>query len=88
MIADAIGVLGTVMILATYFLLQAGRIDAQKVAYSALNGLGALLVLMSLWFKFNLAAFALEVAWCAISIWGLFRALSRRESAGSERLSG
>ena len=78
MIPDAIGVAGTVMILATYFFLQTGRLDARKFAYSALNGLGAFLVLVSLWYDFNLAAFALEVAWCAISLYGIYRAVTIR----------
>ncbi len=76
MFADVLGMAGTVMILGTYAALQAGKLDSGRVPYSALNGLGALLVLISLWFEFNLAAFVLELAWCVISAYGVFRAVT------------
>ena len=75
MLIDAIGLIGMALILGTYFGLQAGKLDAAELSYSVLNLLGAVLVLISLWFKFNLAAFLLEVAWCGISVYGIVRAL-------------
>jgi len=38
---------------------------------------GALLILISLYFSFNLASFIIEIAWLLISIFGLFKALSK-----------
>ena len=79
--ADIIGMLGTAMILLSYLLLQTGRLNAERWPYSALNGVGALLVLISLWYEFNLAAFVLELAWCLISAWGLYRTLVAARTA-------
>ena len=73
--ADIIGMLGTATILLSYLLLQTGRLNAERWPYSAMNGVGALLVLISLWYEFNLAAFVLELAWWLISAWGLYRTL-------------
>ena len=79
--ADIIGMLGTATILLSYLLLQTGRLNAERWPYSAMNGVGALLVLISLWYEFNLAAFVLELAWCLISAWGLYRALVAARAA-------
>ena len=57
-----------------YLLLQMGRLDAADVRYSAGNGLGAALVLVSLGFEFNLSAFLVEAFWLVISIGGLVKA--------------
>lgn len=61
------------MILVSYFLLQLQRISSRALSYSALNGVGALLILVSLWVDFNLAAFIIEAFWLAISIFGIVR---------------
>lgn len=71
---DALGLLGVGAILLAYALLQAGRWTARDPAYSALNALGAALVLVSLAFEFNLAAAVVESFWLAISGYGLWRA--------------
>ena len=38
-----------------------------------MNAAGALLVLVSLLYAFNLSAFVMEVAWLAVSIYGIVR---------------
>lgn len=80
---DLVGNFGVVMILGTYFALQIGRLDAQRVTYSALNALGAGSITVSLLFDFNLSAFVVEAAWVAVSLYGLTRAMrSRRHDIG------
>ena len=64
-------------IVATYFLLQVGKIESRSLAYSVVNGLGASAILFSLYFDFNLSAFAIEAFWLMISIYGVYRALVR-----------
>ena len=76
--ADAIGLIGALLIITAYLLLQTGRLDAQTLAFSAINALGAASILVSLMFKFNLSAFAIEAFWLLISLFGVFRALQRR----------
>ena len=81
---DLVGNFGVVLILGTYFALQAGRIDAKSVAYSALNALGAASITISLIFEFNLSAFVVEAAWVAVSFYGLARALRMNKLASGE----
>ncbi|HET6630202.1 MAG TPA: hypothetical protein VFG91_10545 [Woeseiaceae bacterium] len=75
---DLLGNIGVLLILGTYLLLQMQRLSAQGWLYSAANGLGALLVLLSLTQQFNLSAFAMELVWLFISIYGLKQWYRRR----------
>ena len=78
---DWIGMLGTLLVLGAFFLLQAGKIHGNRLAYQLLNLLGAAGVLVSLSGKFNLAVFLLEAAWIAISVYGIVRSFKARGSA-------
>ena len=78
---DVVGGVGVLLIVAAYLLLQLGRLGAANPWYSAANGLGALLVLVSLLFEFNLSAFLVEAFWLVISVWGLVKA---RRAAGGD----
>lgn len=68
---DAIGIVGVAMVLATYFLLQSEKIDSKGFLYSFLNFLGALLIVYSLLYSWNLASFIIEFVWILISLYGL-----------------
>jgi hypothetical protein len=70
---DALGLLGVVLILLAYFLLQAHRLSGHALTYQLMNAAGALLVLVSLLYAFNLSAFLMELAWLAVSIYGIAR---------------
>ncbi len=72
---DWIGLLGTVMVLAAYFLLQAGRLRGNGMLYQVLNLLGAAGVLASLYGRFNLSVFLLMAVWIVITIYGLMRTI-------------
>lgn len=76
---DAIGITGVAFVLLAYGLLQVEKIDSRGWRYSALNALGALLIMVSLYFTFNLASFIIECAWLAISVYGLFKAWRTRK---------
>jgi len=78
---DLVGVLGTLMILAAFFLLQAGRMAGDGAAYQLLNLFGAAAVLVTLLGTFNVSVFVLESAWVLVSVYGLIRA--RRSRRGS-----
>ena len=75
---DFIGNIGVVFVLGTYLMLQLGRMNAQTVAYSSLNGLGAILILVSLLVDFNMSSFIIEIAWLLISTMGLLMHLRAR----------
>ena len=52
--------LGTLMVLAAFFLLQAGRVSGTGIVYQLLNLFGAGGVLVSLLGTFNVSVFLLE----------------------------
>ena len=68
---DVVGIVGVAMVLATYFLLQSEKIDSKGFLYSFLNLLGALLIVYSLLYNWNLASFIIEFFWILISLYGL-----------------
>ena len=70
---DIVGTVGVALIAVTYLLLQIGKLKSEDIRYSLLNGLGASLVIVSLLFEFNLAAFLMEAFWVLISVVGLVR---------------
>lgn len=78
---DWIGLLGTFMILAAFFGLQAGRLDGNRLPYQLLNLFGAGGVLVSLLGQFNVSVFLLEVAWMLIALYGIGRTLRLRSQA-------
>ena len=77
-VPDMIGLSGVTLILIAYFSLQTERIRAEDWRFSAINGVGALLIMTSLYFTFNLASFVIEVFWLMISLFGLWKAWRRR----------
>ncbi len=77
---DLLGIIGVVLIVATYMLLQLEKLSATSFLYSAANGLGASLILVSLIYDFNLSAFIIEAFWLLISIIGIMRYFSRNRS--------
>lgn len=74
---DFIGNIGVILILGSYYWLQTGKTTADDLSYSVVNGLGALLILVSLYRDFNLSAVVIEFAWLAISIFGVWRVWQR-----------
>ncbi len=79
-IADVIGILGAALIVVAYFRLQIGRLDPASLHYSVANSLGALGIIYSLYYEFNLSAFVIEFFWLVISLYGVFRTLRLRKS--------
>ena len=75
---EVLGLVGVAIIVRSYAMLQLGRLDPRRPAYPAANGLGAALVVVSLIYDFNLAAFVVEGFWVLISLFGVAQALRRR----------
>ena len=75
---DIVGLVGVSFVVGTYFLSQIGRMDVTQPLYPALNGIGAVLILFSLYFTFNMASFVIELFWLAISVVGLMRAILKK----------
>jgi hypothetical protein len=76
---DFAGNVGVLLIVGSYFWMQLGRISGQSVVYSLANALGAALILVSLYFDFNLSAVVIEAFWLVISLMGALLALKSRD---------
>ncbi len=76
-IFDAVGAVGVMIIIVTYLLLQTGKMESRGIAYSAFNAFGSAMIIVSLWFDFNLAAFIVEFFWLVISIYGILKSVPK-----------
>ena len=72
-ISDFIGIIVVFVIMIVYILLQLEKMDAKGFWFSFLNGIGALLIIVSLFFDWNLASFLMEFAWLLISLYGVIK---------------
>ena len=76
---DLFGVVGVLLILIAYAGATTKKLDPAKAPALLLNLVGALLILWSLYFDFNLSAVLMEGTWALVAIVGLARlALARR----------
>ena len=78
---DLVGFIGVLLIVVAYLLLQLDKLPSSSPKYSLLNAGGALLIIVSLIFAFNLSAFIMEVFWFLISLFGLWRSLIPRTNS-------
>ena len=74
---DIVGTLGVAIIILTYILLQTERVRSDQLIYSLLNAIGAALILVSLYFDFNLPSVVVEFFWLLISLFGIGKYLVR-----------
>ena len=81
---DILGTVGVAVIILTYVLLQLERIRSDQLSYSLLNAIGALLILVSLYFSFNFPSFVVEFFWLLISLFGIGKYLLRSKAYGSD----
>ncbi|MGH8184749.1 MAG: CBU_0592 family membrane protein [Rhodanobacteraceae bacterium] len=72
-----VGLAGMIVTLLAYLLLQARRLHGNGIVYQLMNAVGSAAIIVSLIYAFNLPAMILEVAWLAISIYGI--AVGRRQ---------
>lgn len=77
---DILGTLGVAIIIITYVLLQIERVRSDQLIYSLLNAVGAALILVSLYFDFNLPSVVVEAFWLLISLFGIGKYLSRKRA--------
>ncbi|GAB3002792.1 CBU_0592 family membrane protein [Psychrosphaera aestuarii] len=72
-IFDVIGMSGTFLVVGAFFLLQLNKVAPTGLVYNMMNLAGAVLLLISLCYNFNLASFVIEIFWIAASLIGLFK---------------
>jgi hypothetical protein len=72
---DLVGNVGVLLMVIAYLLLQLEKMSSSALSYLLLNAVGAVLVIISLVFRFNLSAFLMEAFWLLISLYGLTKSL-------------
>lgn len=77
---DLIGNVGVLLMVIAYLLLQLEKLSGSALSYLLLNAVGAVLVMISLMFRFNLSAFLMEAFWLLISLYGLTKLLLSRRA--------
>lgn len=80
---DFVGLAGVGLVLVSFFLLQAGKLAGDSLGYQLANLFGAIFILVSIFssdaeFKDVISATVMQLAWIAISLYGLWRGLSAR----------
>jgi len=77
---DLLGNIGVLLMVIAYLLLQLEKLSSSATSYLLLNTVGAVFVIISLTFRFNLSAFLMEAFWLLISLYGLMKPLFSRRS--------
>ncbi|MEM9235024.1 MAG: hypothetical protein AAGA69_12400 [Pseudomonadota bacterium] len=72
-VPDLIGYVGVTAVLVAYAGIQTGRIGPDTLVYPVLNAAGAFTILVSLAFHPNMPSIVIEIAWLAISLFGIYR---------------
>jgi predicted membrane protein len=72
---DLVGNIGVLLMVIAYLLLQLEKLSSSALSYLLLNAFGAILVIISLLFRFNLSAFFMEAFWLLIRLYGLSKQL-------------
>jgi hypothetical protein len=80
---NIIGLSGMCCFLLAYLFLQKGRMKPDGYNYLFMNLAGAVLILISLLWDWNLSAFMLEVAWFLITGYGIWRRWRKDKAAAA-----
>jgi hypothetical protein len=80
---DFVGLAGVVFVLGAFFLLQAGRLAGDAIGYQLANLFGAVFILISIFgpspdFRDVISTTIMQLAWIAISVYGLWRGAKNR----------
>lgn len=76
---NSVGTIGVLLILVAYYLSQRGTMTIRDPGYLWMNFIGALGIVFSLFWNWNLPAFLMESAWAGISMWGLVKLRQKKQ---------
>ena len=76
--SDTVGIIGVILLLTSYFLLNTGRMRTNSFSYPLCNFIAAWLILFSLIYSWNTPSVLIEVAWIIISVIGMVRVLKNK----------
>ncbi|HEX5756023.1 MAG TPA: hypothetical protein VFY12_06700 [Arenimonas sp.] len=90
---DWLGLAGVMFVLLAFFLLQAGKLSGDAIGYQLANLFGALFILFSILgspaqLSDVISPLVMQLAWLAISLYGLGRGLRLRWTALREKRGG
>lgn len=68
---DYVGIAGSLIISGAYLAVSRSWVDAEKPVFQLLNLSGAIMVLLSLYYRPNAGAIIIEVLWVGIAIFAL-----------------
>ena len=90
---DFVGLAGVIFVLGAFFLLQAGKLAGDAIGYQLANLFGAIFILISIFgpspdFRDVISTTIMQIAWIAISLYGLWRGAKSRVAKfrGRDRL--
>lgn len=72
-LSDIIGILGVGLVIMAFFLIQLEKITPNSSTYLYSNFFGAIMLLFSLYYHWNLASVIIEILWLMISIYGIVK---------------
>ena len=80
---DFVGLAGVGFVLGSFLLLQAGKLASDSLGYQLANLFGAIFILVSIFgpgpdFRDVISMTIMQVAWMAISLFGLWRGIKAR----------
>lgn len=82
---DIVGVFGVGLILVAYALATFKKLPPERAPALLLNLAGALMILLSLAYDFNLSSVLMEGAWALVAMIGLIRIVMRNVARPTER---
>lgn len=77
-IPNILGLIGAVLFVVAYAGMHLEKLDPHGVTALLMNLIGAVLVLISLAYDFNLPSFVLETIWGLVAAYGLIKLVRRR----------
>ncbi len=77
---DIIGMTGTFLVVGAFFMLQLEKASPDSLTYNMMNLTGAILLIISLCYNFNLASFVIELFWIAASLIGIYKYVKARKA--------
>ena len=77
--SDVIGIIGVILLLIAYFLLNTHKLAPMSLFYQLFNFFGAFFIFYSLLFNWNLSAALIEIAWMIISMIGVYQIWRRKK---------
>lgn len=82
--AHIVGFAGMGCVVLAFWLVVSEKWKPTSLSYNLLNGLGAVLLILSLCVHFNLGSFVIEIFWIAISGMGIAKHCKRQRQPENE----